>query len=411
MGFGFSQRPNHVHLDKSHKQRRYTFGSHVNTCHVWAQQDDATRNGKASDGRIYFEGATIYSYGSHFPMARFTDATLNGQRVVLMTSKKYSVSTGSHMSYVSGALRGLPVNVLSVENVGTNGRYWNDEQVHAANIAALVYSFDAHCEALTNVRKSAWGVDEGYDNNGVCFGVENVETARVAAVRVPQTLTDYCDAFGLDIPTLDLDAKRKAIRDAFAAHNDPKRVAARLKAQGKRDAKFAHAMSLYHAWREGIAARPKADTLPGRSEARRDAERAEHLESYTRYSQPNRVTPEAWVNGQGSVNALMYDYALTGTLVRRKGDNLQTSRAAEVPFGHAVFAFLKAQHCRAHGKPWKRNGEQVRVGHFQLDAIDAAGGINAGCHRVEWDEMLRLAVREIPEQVKASYPLPALITS
>lgn len=88
---------------------------------------------------------------------------------------------------------------------------------------------------------------------------------------------------------------------------------------------------------------------------------------------------------------------------------LETSRGAEVPFKQAVYAFLRAQECRRTGTPWRANGEQIKVGFFALACIDAEGNITAGCHTLEWSEMLRLALKEVPHLVRAQYPVPALV--
>lgn len=117
-----------------------------------------------------------------------------------------------------------------------------------------------------------------------------------------------------------------------------------------------------------------------------------------------RVTAETWINGaRGSF------YQESPTLVRRDGERLQTSRNAEAPFSHAVAIFVKAQHCRFNGVTWKANGERFRAGAFELDSIDARGNIRVGCHTIAFEEMLRLAVREVPHLVKAQFPLPAII--
>src|SRR5262249_54563666 len=120
-----------------------------------------------------------------------------------------------------------------------------------------------------------------------------------------------------------------------------------------------------------------------------------------------RVTADEWRNGKGDG----YQYGFTDTLLRRKGDTLQTSRGAECPFSHAVIAFVKAQVCRATKTTWKRNGHTIRVGHFHVDEIDAQGNMRAGCHSLKWEEMLRLAIREVPHLVKPSHALPVIFVA
>jgi hypothetical protein len=63
--------------------------------HIWAQQ-------KISEGRcgnVFFEGPSIFSYGRHFEMARF----ISGE-VVLITTRRYSVTTSSHLHAVRMAV-------------------------------------------------------------------------------------------------------------------------------------------------------------------------------------------------------------------------------------------------------------------------------------------------------------------
>jgi len=81
--------------------------------HVWAQQEKP--EGRSKNGHLYFNGRTIYSYGSHYPIARFTDKRLNGQQVVLFNSVGSTMTTESkHKGPVRQALYGLPVRVFCV---------------------------------------------------------------------------------------------------------------------------------------------------------------------------------------------------------------------------------------------------------------------------------------------------------
>jgi len=67
--------------------------------HNWAHQ---TRDsGKGSS--YYFEGPTIYSYGSHFPIAR------HYKGVILFTTSRYSVTTSKHISITHGACSHMTV--------------------------------------------------------------------------------------------------------------------------------------------------------------------------------------------------------------------------------------------------------------------------------------------------------------
>ena len=73
--------------------------------HLWAHQtQDEARH---STGSFYFEGPTIYSYGSHFPIARHV-TNERGDRAVLFTTAHHSVTTSGHCSAVA---RAIPPNV------------------------------------------------------------------------------------------------------------------------------------------------------------------------------------------------------------------------------------------------------------------------------------------------------------
>ena len=66
-------------------------------CHVWANQ--LQQSGRNSNGSMYFNGSTIYSYGSHFPIAKHI-RNEQGQTAVLFTERTYSNTTAKHINHV-----------------------------------------------------------------------------------------------------------------------------------------------------------------------------------------------------------------------------------------------------------------------------------------------------------------------
>lgn len=79
--------------------------------HLWAHQSqDEARN---SGGNFYFHGDTIYSYGSHFPIARHA-TNKHGERAVLFTTRGYSNTTAKHISVTRGAVSHM--DVIYVQN-------------------------------------------------------------------------------------------------------------------------------------------------------------------------------------------------------------------------------------------------------------------------------------------------------
>jgi hypothetical protein len=84
--------------------------SNSQVAHVWAQQ----RKESMSGSNFYFEGPTIFSYGRHFPIAKFIER--KGKKAVLFTTRGYSPSTSKHISYHARALNGLNLPTFSVKD-------------------------------------------------------------------------------------------------------------------------------------------------------------------------------------------------------------------------------------------------------------------------------------------------------
>ena len=165
MGFGYggtSQAKSRDTMERRAptKQRRYTFGTHANTCHVWAQQQAETRIGQSSDGRISFDGETIFSYGQHFPMAKFI-GDYEGQRVVLFNADSYSSSTGGHKSDVRGALQSTDI-LIRVPTDFLKAETPDRESVNAVH-ESLLESVASHLRAASGERPSYYTPKEWAD--------------------------------------------------------------------------------------------------------------------------------------------------------------------------------------------------------------------------------------------------------
>lgn len=69
--------------------------------HLWMHKTQPhARNAK---GSLYFEGATIYSYGSYFPIARHVTNS-KGEACVYVNPGSYSVTTSKHQSMVRASI-------------------------------------------------------------------------------------------------------------------------------------------------------------------------------------------------------------------------------------------------------------------------------------------------------------------
>jgi hypothetical protein len=312
--------------------------------HIWAHQaQDAARS---HNGNFWFEGRKIYSYST--PVAHLVP-DVSGELVALVTSRDYSVTTrGKHINPIHSALGyGRVRKTFSVPFIGAfGGQNRGDRnldaasapEIHAANLAAYLDDYTATVERLPRKRD--------YDRS----------RALEALNRIANPAADYAEAFGLTPLKLDSDADEAAAFRTWSSRNTPERIAARL---------------------------ARAEAAAAAKAARDARDNAARLER-------ERALREAWLSGEPTAYFHGRD-ANGGALLRVRGETLETSLGAEVPLAHAVKVFRFVKLCRERGEAWARNGRTIRVGHFQVDRIDASGDFVAGCHRINWSEVERLA--------------------
>ena len=166
--------------------------------HLWAHRtQEEARN---RQGNLYFTGDTIYSYGSHFPIARHVTNDA-GERAVLFTTATFSVTTSGHCSAVRSAIpSGIPA--FHVPNV-CHGRYSGSELTadeHTGNLADYTERIEKH--VITSARaRSSYAKEWNHEH----------------AVHLRDEAFAYCAFFDLpvpnipEVPELDSDALR-AIR-------------------------------------------------------------------------------------------------------------------------------------------------------------------------------------------------------
>lgn len=76
--------------------------------HNWANKYEGQYKKDNTAGTLYYEGDTIYSYGTHFPIAKHIK-NKKGENAVLFTTKGYSNTTAKHISVVRSACSHLTV--------------------------------------------------------------------------------------------------------------------------------------------------------------------------------------------------------------------------------------------------------------------------------------------------------------
>ena len=134
------------------KRYRKVFKDMRECCHVWASQ----RQDEGRAGNVFFHGKTIYSYGYHFPMASFVDEKHAKRlvapgfavpKVVLVTTRSYSVSTSKHQSYCRAAIPN-DYECLYVQNACPNS-----DSEHKNNAAQILANAISLAESYRNSLK------------------------------------------------------------------------------------------------------------------------------------------------------------------------------------------------------------------------------------------------------------------
>ena len=192
------------------KRQKHVFKTEQ-VAHIWAQQTQD--DGRNAQGNFYFTGDTIYSYGSHFPIARF----INPQ-TVLFTTRRYSNTTSKHLWATRDALRGLDVRVIDCENVKWDDWRSDVKTAHDKNLKAMR---DAHKAQIVKAHRARLD----YSINGYLSTAQSLRENYAA----------YVALFKLDVPALTAptDAEIAAVIKKDRAENKAQREA-RAKAEAAR---------------------------------------------------------------------------------------------------------------------------------------------------------------------------------
>lgn len=140
--------------------------------HLWFHKvQDSAKN---SNGSLYFQGDTIYSYGSHFPIAKHI--TAGKKSAVLFTTRDYSVTTSGHKSAVRSAIP-QGVTVFHVPSV--------DTLHHTVNLSDYAQRVTDHLAKCARARGS-W----------------RKEYEHTRAVDLRNEAREYAKFFGLKLPKI-----------------------------------------------------------------------------------------------------------------------------------------------------------------------------------------------------------------
>lgn len=285
------------------------FSSHNEVAHIWASQSQNEGRG----GNIHFDDGVIYSYGRHFPVARFAPEFGN---IALFTDRGYSSSTGKHKSIIRGAIPST-YQVIYCDDP-TRGLEHN-----LGRWRSTVERLRADFSTKT-LRISRGNI-----------AVEIFKTCESAIV--------YCMALKIAAPDwTDETNDEMTARDyvyALAKAREVKKEAARVE-------------------RERLAAIDAGDRLA------------------------------MWQDGQ---NVPQNGFIYCATALRLKGDQIQTSRGANIPVADALKLWPLLVRAKNSGKTLEAGLHQINLGAYRFNSFDGATLI-VGCHSIGWDQLEKMAV-------------------
>lgn len=360
--------------------------------HVWANKGAPRGNTRVSvlmfggrGSRQSFNGDEFSSYTT--VIAR--RITHKGRVAYLLdTTTAFGPTTNKHISGVRDALRD-GVKVFKVD-IGNRGQSLNLSPAQLRDHYLSIWIEKAEHSRYAHIRAERFlhryrGLDMAID---VCqfFGLA---CAKLIRERVKAQVERA-------VANQTVETKRAALRAASEVRSANR--SARWKAAN--DARVADAIKLAESVRDGTTLPDDYAHITGYTYG----DNVAHLESRPdlqavirqKVAEREAATIADWMAGKPANPKADWPTLLRAEYtkeVRGIGDEITvgemvTTKGARVPLTDAKRAYLFAMRLRARG--WHRNGEQFKVGMYDLDAINEVGVI-AGCHRVTWSEIERFA--------------------
>ncbi len=321
--------------------------------HVWAQQTQS--EGTAKGGNVFFKGATIYSYGYHFPMAVIVN--IYDRRFTIINSDTYSSTTSTHQAYVRQAVSG-DVVYANTEQLKTIIRY-ND---------AIATGYHAGIKTSLNHLKDSIATNALEFINKSLLTASKAKQARSKEKVLNEAKAYYENAYTL-LSAFGLSMPATVVKRITNLHNNAAALIAKyeteLTAAKKRKEKAEKQRIIKE---EALAVVAAKDWLAG---------------EFVDY------------DGRNALNRSKTVY------MRIEGDEIVTTKGARFPVKDAVLVFTLVKRIKQAGKSWvpyapenhpedNIEGQEyfpARLGHFTIDKIDEHGNVTAGCHYVEWPQI------------------------
>jgi hypothetical protein len=307
-------------------------------CHVWAH--DSSLDLRNSNGNVYSIGDTIYSYGSHFPMATKVigrkDKFSSGV-VFLINPNSYSSTTSSHQGAVRSACTGngdvisLPVSLWPSVTWRTSGKNIREHFNHQIKIAM--------CDANNN-RMGYWRRNNAVES-AYALAEDYRKLHNLFAFRVRREL------LAISPPDLSEVKARQDERDAI------------------RNKRYEEQAKLWSETQKKLAAERELKEIELRSNVLQRM--------------------KAWREGK----SVATDYFPPGELLRVKDKYVETTMHARVEVCD-VIRFIRFDLPKVKSKLGLRH--DVSCGPYH-GAIATDSELIIGCHHFKWEEVSKLIIK------------------
>lgn len=311
------------------------YKNNAEVVHAWAGRH--SDNGRNPNSSIFFTGSIIYSYGSHFPMARHIDF-----KNVLLTYATYGQTTSQHQTEVWRSVS-----------------HKNTLYVHDVEDPLSKNGIDETISAVTKLLHQA------------------------AKRRKKELANDDIHSAWQQVANL----YEIADFDEFKAQW--KKTPAALKR------KLADTAKLIEACKVNITA--AMSSLSAKEEARIKRDKAKAKKKLAGMVAECKVILEEWLNGERSNDGMYQTRQVLGTDALRVGPTgltVQTTQGLVVPAEDCARAWPLIK--RFYDSKFTDDlvlteAQQARFGNFQLSQIQRDGTVVVGCHRFERWVIERLA--------------------
>lgn len=273
--------------------------------HLWAyQQQDSARN----TGNYYFNGRTIYSYGSHFPIATISSVDNN---VVFFTRKSYSNTTSKHIHTTYRSINHK--NIIYVDSPRDFKVYSDEFWIELTNYSKLIY------ECLKSSKKPR-------------IRPQTIERYLVDAESHKAEALKFLNVFGLNFDTLEnkerLSYKRN--KEGVSIQKLWFKKGAILKADFE-DIKRLFTSSYVENAGALIDAKNEADK---KAEAQ---QKAKQNKIRKKAIAENKKRLEQWKKGEDVNTYYLNEFPIE---LREKGEYIETSHGADVKTADAKLLYL-----------------------------------------------------------------------